>query len=138
MPSSTVTRTASLSVAVLLLFGMVACSDDDGGDDVQAYCDFSASLDQVGEPTSEQYDEIASLAPSEISDQVELVVDDLNEADSDAEDVPDFGDDFLDSLDDIEAFEAENCGDGGTTADTSDDTSDDTTESIGGTVTTEE
>lgn len=120
MSTSTLTKAASASAAFLLLLGAAGCSDDGGGD-VQAYCDFSASLDDEAEPTQEQYDEIKSLAPSEISDEVDLVVNDIEEVGPDAEEIPDFSDEFFAALDDIEAFEAENCDDGGSTEDSVDD-----------------
>lgn len=131
MSRSTLTRAAAVA-ALLLVLGLAGCGDDDsGGDDVEAYCDYSTSLDETAEgPTEAQFEEISSLAPDEISEQVDLVVADLQEAADAGEDASelDFSDEFFTALEEIEAYEAENCeGGADTTRDTSTDTLVDTT-----------
>ena len=92
----------AMSIASL---GLVACGDD-GGSDITAYCDLSAEFDtQDGLPTDEQFDEIASLAPDEISDDVDTVVE-IFKADGEAA----FEDPVTEeAFASIEDFEAENC-----------------------------
>jgi len=85
--------------------GLVACGDDGGGD-VTAYCDLSAELDtQESFPTDEQLDEIASLAPDEISEEADTVVETFKaEGEAGFED-PAVQEAFVS----IEEYEAENC-----------------------------
>jgi len=85
--------------------GLIACGDDGGGD-VTAYCDLSAELEaQGGIPTDEQFDEIASLAPDEISDQTDTVVETFKADGAAALEDPAVEEAFVS----IEEFEAENC-----------------------------
>ena len=106
-----VVRKATVAVAAVVLVGsgaLAACGDDDG-DDVQAYCDLSAELDeQEGPPSDEQLDEISDLAPDEISEEIDFVVDRFNEDGEAAFEDPEVGERFVV----IEGFETENC-DGG-------------------------
>ena len=94
---------AAVAVALLVAAG---CGDDDGGDDVAAYCDFSAQLDAADEtPSDEDLDRIAELAPSEISDEVQTVVDEFKASGEEA-----FVDEsVVEAFETIEAYEAENC-----------------------------
>ena len=92
----------AMSIASL---GFVACGDD-GGDDVAAYCDLSAELDAQGTvPSLEQLDEIASLAPDEISDEVDTVVEIFKAEGEAAFSDPELEEAFVS----IDEFEAENC-----------------------------
>lgn len=94
-------------VAVVALVGVSGCGDDDdGGDDVAAYCAASAELDaEESFPTDEQLDEIAELAPDAISDEVETVVELFKEEGEAAYQREDIEDLFAP----VEEFEAENC-----------------------------
>ena len=95
--------------------------DDGEGDDEDAasgdidpafaeYCAASADLDESdGPPTPEQFEELRTLAPDEIGEEVGLVVDALVASDFD------FGTAFGDpevgaAMDSIDAFETESCG----------------------------
>lgn len=97
---------AASAVFVLLAAG---CGDDGGGgDDVAAYCDFVAELDEGdGIPSDEDLDKVADLAPSEISDEVNQVVDAFKEqgeevfAEASAE--------LITASEAIETYESENC-----------------------------
>jgi hypothetical protein len=93
-------------VGVFASVGVAACGDDDEGEDIAAYCDFSAELDaQDSFPTDEQLDEIADLAPEEISDDIDDVVALIKEEGEAAFENPDIEELFAP----IDDFEAENC-----------------------------
>ncbi len=93
---------------------------DEGGEDDGAagdidpafaeYCAASAALDESEEaPTPEQFEELRTLAPDEISEEADIVVDALIASDFD------FGTTFADpevsaAVERIEAFEVESCG----------------------------
>lgn len=115
------TRTA---IAALAAFAMLttACGDDDDestavGDDApqgetasaEEFCAASAELDSGdGPPTAEQFEELKTLAPDEISADVELAADAFIEADGD------FGaamavDGVEDAIGALEEWEGENC-----------------------------
>ena len=99
-----------------LALGLLACGDDDdtaagGGEgDVQEYCEFSASLDEGDSfPTDEQLEELRDLAPEEIADAVDTVVTQAVE-EGEAVFADESNTEFFDALDEIEAYEGENCG----------------------------
>jgi hypothetical protein len=93
-------------VAVVALVGLAGCGDDDDGGDLAAYCTASAELDaQESFPTDEQLDEIAELAPDEISDEVDTVVELLKEEGEAAYQ----GEEIEDLFAPIVDFDTENC-----------------------------
>lgn len=103
----------SIPVALMAL-GAAACGDDDeasnGEDEVAAYCEFSASLDELdGLPSDEQFEELRDLAPAAISDAVSTAVDELIE-NGEAAFEDEANEEFFSALDEIEAYEEENCG----------------------------
>lgn len=101
---------AAVAAAVVLV-GTAGCGDDDGGDgdDVAAYCDFSAELDeQEGLPSDDQLDRIVELAPGEIRDEIEFVAERVKEQGEEI--FAEEDEDVLAAFEEIEAFEAENCG----------------------------
>ena len=84
------------------------CGDDSGCGDVAAYCDKSAELDAAdGLPSDADLDEIKDLAPSEISDQVDVLVDAFRDEGEAA--FENAGEEFIAAGAAIEEFEAENC-----------------------------
>ena len=96
-----------------LAFTAVGCGDDDDDEtaaSVKEYCEFSASLDEGDDlPTDDQLDELGDLAPEEIADAVEVVVDTVKEKGADAfEDEDD--EEFFGAIDEIEAYEERECG----------------------------
>jgi hypothetical protein len=72
------TRFAALAASAVLATSLAACGGDDNGGDVGAFCDKAAELDQFDlsqiDPTDDdgtsaltaRFDELASLAPSDI------------------------------------------------------------------------
>jgi hypothetical protein len=125
-------RTLVLFGGLTLLVG--ACGDDDDGAD-EAYCDLVAELAATDEqPSDELLDRYVDAAPDEIDDEAELAAEAIKERGEAAFDDPD----VVAAIEDIEAFEAEECGieddtddlgdDGDEADDTTDGTSDDTTE----------
>ena len=105
---------AALFALVALLVPLAACGgDDDGGGSVQAYCDLVDEVNQQEDfPSDDQLEELVDAAPGEISDDIEFVADRLREANDNPETAEEvFEDsDFTDRLENIEAFEEENCG----------------------------
>ena len=97
---------AASTVIVLLATG---CGDDSGGgDDVAAYCEKSAELDAAdGLPSDADLDEIKELAPSEISDQVAVLVDAFQDEGEAA--FENAGEEFIAASQAVEGFEADNC-----------------------------
>jgi hypothetical protein len=87
----------------------VGCGDDGGGD-LEAYCEASEDTNGVEEPSDEQLDALADNAPEEIADDVDLAVDQLKEFGVDIFD--EGSDEFFEAIDRIRAFEDENCGSG--------------------------
>ncbi|MGH2684034.1 MAG: hypothetical protein ACRDJP_01015 [Actinomycetota bacterium] len=109
-------RTLSALFALFaLLTPLAACGgDDDGGGSIQAYCDFSRSLDEQEDfPTDDQLDELSDTAPDEISDDVEFLVDRFREANDNPAEVEEvFQDEEVnEAIENVEAFEEENCAD---------------------------
>jgi hypothetical protein len=127
-------RRTSAIIAFLfaLLLPLAACGGDDdgregadGGGDVQAYCEFSKSLDdQEDFPTNDQLDELSDLAPAEIADDINFVVDRFKDADSDEQAMIEMFDDpdVTERVENIEAFEERECGRDETGGDTGGDT----------------
>ncbi len=110
-------RSAALGTAlfVMLAWTVGACAGDDadsgsrgaGADDgdVEAYCDRVAGFgDEV--PTQLEFERLVALAPSAITDEVRLVADSFYDDEATSDEI----DDALGAIDEIEAFEAENCG----------------------------
>jgi hypothetical protein len=101
-----------ISLLSLVLLG-AACGDDDdggGGRDVAAYCALSAQLDaQETLPTEEQFDELRELAPGEISDEINAIADGFEEQGV----IFGGSEEAAELFDPIQAFEDENCPDGG-------------------------
>lgn len=130
MPMTT-RSTRARALAALCAFSLlaVACGDDDdteaatddttadtvaegdaaSGEDFSEYCAATAELDeQDGPPTAEQMENIKSLAPEEIGEDVEFVADAFIEADGDFGKV--FGDPEVEErMTAIEDWEGENC-----------------------------
>jgi hypothetical protein len=100
------TKRSLVILVALVGLALAGCGDDGDGDNVDAYCDFSAELDeQDGAPSDEQLDQVADLAPDEISDQIDVVVEILKEEGPEG-----FGDpEVMAAFEEIEDFEAENC-----------------------------
>lgn len=106
-----------LALAVLLV-PLAACGGDDGGGgdnagSIQAYCDFSASLDEQSDfPSESQLDQLRDVAPSEIEDDIDAVVDRFEEVGEDEEALGElFSDEeFSERIERIEAFEERECG----------------------------
>jgi hypothetical protein len=107
------TKAAAAAAITGLSLGLVACGDDDddaGGDDVAAYCEYSASLDEGDSlPTDEQLDRLAELAPDEIASQADVVVREIKDQ-GEAVFADESNVDFFEALEEIEAYEEENCG----------------------------
>lgn len=130
MPMTT-RSTRARALAALCAFSLlaVACGDDDdteaatddttadtvaegdaaSGEDFSEYCAATAELDeQDGPPTAEQMENIKSLAPEEIGEDVEFVADAFIEADGDFGKV--FGDPEVEErIGTIEEWEGANC-----------------------------
>jgi uncharacterized cupredoxin-like copper-binding protein len=105
-------RLALLAALPMLLLG--ACGDDDGGADVEAYCDLARELDEQEDFASdEQIGALIDTAPADIADDVEFVAERFKQAGADEiEQV--FGDpEVAERIEPIEQFEAEHCGIGG-------------------------
>lgn len=98
-------RGAALACAATL--ALAGCGDDDDGGgeaSVEAYCDKAAELrDMDGRPSDADLDEIAELAPDEISDDVDTFLGALGD-DEPTEEV-------LAAVQAIDDFEAANCTD---------------------------
>jgi hypothetical protein len=104
----TVWRTIIVSLVVLGV--AVGCGDDDRGDVVDAYCALGAQLDATqGFPSDEELDRIAEAAPSEIREDLQIVVDafqDKGEAVFDEE-----NEELTEAIGEVEAYDAANCAD---------------------------
>lgn len=97
-----------LAASAMIVLLAAGCGDDSGGGDVAAYCDKSAELDAAdGLPSDADLDEIKELAPSEISDQVDVLVDAFQDEGEAA--FENAGEEFIAAGAAIEEFEAENC-----------------------------
>ena len=126
-------------IGFVAVFGVAACGDDNDEGDLATYCRLSAELDQQEDlPSDDQLDEIRDAAPSEIRDEVDVVVDSFKEANDDPENFEQVFDDpdFEEAITEIEAFEDENCTDD-TDTDT-DDTDTDTNDDRDTTTTSED
>jgi hypothetical protein len=79
-------RTASIVVACALAgLALLGCSDDDDGGGIEAYCELWIEIDeQEASRTEENLNELADLAPSKISDQVDILVDAFTDEDPEA------------------------------------------------------
>ena len=108
--SGHITRRLAITMAVLAVLafgGLAACGDDDdGGGGVETYCELSAELQGVEDPSDEQLEEIVSASPEEIRDQAEVLADALREGDDSAFEDPE----VIEAVTDLQEFEAENCG----------------------------
>lgn len=96
-----------LSLGVLLMLG--ACGDtavDTPQNDVAAYCDQAAALDEQEEaPTEEQFNELVQAAPEEIEPMVQRVADRYGQVGFDA-----FGEPEVEqALQRLEEWEEQNC-----------------------------
>ena len=100
-------RLLSILTAVPLCIALGACGDDDpasDGPDAAAYCAAAAELESSAtEPTEEQFDQIVSVAPEEIRDDVAALVE--------ANRTREFPPDIETHEANLVAWEAENCGD---------------------------
>ena len=98
-----------LAASAMIVLLATGCGDDSGGGgDGAAYCDKSAELDAAdGLPSDADLDEIKELAPSEISDQVAVLVDAFQDEGEAA--FENAGEEFIAAGAAIEEFEAENC-----------------------------
>lgn len=99
------------TIAVVLLAGTAsACGDDDDDAAFAGYCEIARTLNEQEQfPTTEQLEEIRDVAPEEIADEVEVVVDAFVDAGNDpfaAFDDPD----VEEAMGPIEAFDEERCG----------------------------
>jgi hypothetical protein len=97
-------------LAVLLGGALVvaACGDDDDAASNDEYCDVARELAESEEEgfTDERLDRYVELAPDEIADEAELAADAIQERGDEAFDDPE----VVDAVEDIEAFELEECG----------------------------
>ncbi len=103
------------ALVVTLVWSLGACSGDDAENgsssaastdgDVEAYCDYVASFGEEV-PSEEEFEQLAGLAPGEIADEVRLVANSFYDDEATGDEI----DDALGAIDEIEAFEAENCG----------------------------
>jgi hypothetical protein len=120
-----------LVLAAPLLLG--ACSDDSdsgsgsgdggGGDDVEAFCDQVIAVDEMEDPSSEEaldaLNQLVDDAPSEIKDDLEVLLPILEDLEGLDEDDPEaFGEvlalmeneEFIEASENLEAFGVEECG----------------------------
>lgn len=101
------------AVACLALVAVGCGDDDDAASSSEEYCALAAELDQQdGPPTVEQVEALRAAGPDEISEELDVVVGAIVDADGD------FGKAFSDpaveeNLGAIEAYEADACGLGG-------------------------
>ena len=128
-------RTIGALAGLTLLVGAGCGDDDEGADD--EYCDLVEELTATEEqPSDDLLDRYVDAAPDEIRDEAEVATEAIKEDGEAAFDDPD----VLAAIEDIEAFEAEECGagadvegdedgvdDDGTTDDTDADDLDDPT-----------
>jgi hypothetical protein len=117
----------AMMVAPLALLG--ACGDDDGNGDgdgdgdeeaaasTEAYCAMTEELSETDDmPSPAELEQLAAVAPPEIRDDVEAVVDALGGIEDEDEGAAVILEqpDLIDRFERIEAFEAEHCrGEGG-------------------------
>lgn len=113
-PRTAPNRAGALGAIACLALVAVGCGDDDEpAASSEAYCALAAELDQQdGPPTVEQVEALRAAGPDEISEELDVVVDAIVDADGD------FGKAFADpavgeNLGAIEAYEADACGLGG-------------------------
>ena len=93
---------AAVTLTALAVALLVACGNDATAQ-AQEYCTLSAELDTLeGPPSEEQLSEIESLAPTEISEDVETLVEAVRQQDFDNPDVGDAEDRLI-------AWEDEHC-----------------------------
>lgn len=116
------TRTWSLLTSAALLLGSAGCGDDDDGSAsatttsaapaTDDYCDLARELDgQQALPTAEQLEAILAVAPAEIHDDAQIVVDTLLAGIEDGDIEAAFGDPDLDEpFARINAFDQAECG----------------------------
>lgn len=96
-------------VGALALVG-VACDDDDNGGsgsggDAQRFCDLNDEITESGgDPSDEQLDELADLAPDEIRDDARAVIDNVKE-----EGVGNLPEELNDESDSVNTWIEENC-----------------------------
>ena len=106
---------AAFAALALALTG--ACAGDDanvdadlsaeGGDDesIQKYCEFSAELFAAGDESDEDLDRLAELAPEDIKDDVETVVESMK-----TDEQGEAGPEVEEAENRVLAWEEENCG----------------------------
>ena len=102
-------RLLILMLAVFTI-GLSACGGGSKGD-LEAYCRLSAGLDAVqGTPSDKQLDDLADQAPSDIADDVDLVVDRFKGADNDQDLMKAFSDPkVMTAVQNITKYEEKNC-----------------------------
>jgi hypothetical protein len=120
-------RTTPLLALLPLAFALGACGDDGGGGD-EAFCAAVEDVEGEDTPTVEQLEEIADSAPSEIEDDVELLLDFLRAFEEGGiEELEDFDEEELDDAGNAVAeFAEDECG---VQLDTSSEPSDDGSDS---------
>lgn len=129
-------RTTPLLVLFPLAFALGACGDDGGGGDA-AFCDVIEELEGVDQPTVDDIEEAADAAPSELEDQMEILVDAARAFEEFEEDGDESAFDDLDeeefeqAAEDVEDFARDECDidldSDATSDDDSDDDADDST-----------
>ena len=113
-------RTIGALAGLTLLVGAGCGDDDEGADD--EYCDLVEELTASDEqPSDDLLDRYVDAAPDEIADEAEIATEAIKEDGEAAFDDPD----VLAAIEDIEAFEAEECGAGADVEGDEDDGADD-------------
>lgn len=112
--------TALITVGALALLG-AACDDDNGEEgSLAAYCSLVEGLDAQSDiPSAEQFEDLRQAAPDEIRDEVATASEAIEDEGEDAFNDPD----VVAAIEDIEAYETQNCdqADGDLDIDTEDD-----------------
>ena len=111
-----------VAVALTFAFAVAACGDDSGGsEDAARFCDIDSQIENLADPTTpEEGEEFlaefqalaaegATVAPDEISDDVNALLDDVDGISFEELAALDASEDFGNAIESISAWTEENC-----------------------------